>query len=404
MPPIAAGVLQTLRYKAESSFGTAPGASGAQLLRRVSADLSLEKDTFESAEIRPDLQRYDYRHGVRKVTGSIKGELSPGTYKDFLAAALRRAFTAVTALSGLTITIAGAGPTYTLTRSAGDFLAGGIKIGHVVQLTAGSFTAGNLNKNLLVVGVTALALTVYVLNGSTLTTEGPIASATVTVPGKVTYAPTSGHLDNSFAIERWYSDVSLSELFTGCKVATVDVNLPPSGMAEIDLGIMGQNITTAGAQYYTSPTAATGTGIVAAANGLLLAGGSNVAYCTGMKFKINGEYSSSPVVGANQVPAIFPGRINVDGELTAYFQDAVMRDYFINETEVALLIALSSDNSANSNVLTFAMPRIKFGAARKSDGVQGLVMTLPFEALFNAAGGTGIATEQTTLLVQDSQA
>ena len=34
------------------------------------------------------------------------------------------------------------------------FLTGGIKIGDVVRLTAGTFNALNLNKNLLVLGVT----------------------------------------------------------------------------------------------------------------------------------------------------------------------------------------------------------------------------------------------------------
>jgi hypothetical protein len=90
----ATGVAKQLRYKAESTWGTAPGASGAQLLRRVTSTLDLKKQTYRSNEIRSDYQVNDMRHGVRSVEGTINGELSPGTYKDFLAAAVRKAFVA----------------------------------------------------------------------------------------------------------------------------------------------------------------------------------------------------------------------------------------------------------------------------------------------------------------------
>src|SRR5258708_11895722 len=128
MPAIASGVLKQLRYKAEPNFGVAPGTGGAQLLRRVTSSLDLSKDVYKSAERRPDLQVKDYRHGVRRVTGNVKGELSAGTYKDFFAQFLRRDFVAGVAAAGASFTIAGAGPTYTVTRLAGSYLADGFKI------------------------------------------------------------------------------------------------------------------------------------------------------------------------------------------------------------------------------------------------------------------------------------
>lgn len=400
---IAAGVAKQLRYKVESAFGTAPGATGAQVLRRVSSNLDLSKDTYQSAEIADHRQVSDMRHGVRRVGGNIKGELSPGTYKDFIAAALRKAWAATSAITGMSITIAGSGP-YTITRAAGDFLTGGIKIGDVVRLTAGSFTAGNLNNNILVTGVTALVVTGIVMNGSALTAEGPIASATLTVVGKKSWAATSSHTDLSYSIEHWYSDISQSELFRGCKVDTVGINLPPTGMAEIDLGFIGQDITTDSSAYYTSPTAATATGIVAAVNGALLVGGTQIATCTGLSLTVAGGHSGDPVVGANTVPALLPGRISVNGQFTAYFTDATLRDNFIDEDEISLVVALTTSSAAAADFLTIVLPRIKVGGAGKDDGEKGLVATFPFTALYNSAGGSGISSEQTTMSVQDSTA
>src|SRR6185369_12106217 len=102
---IATGVAKRLKYKVESTWGTVPSASGSQALRRVTSGLALKKQTYESAELLATYQRQDFRHGIRSVEGPINGEISPGTYKDFMAAAVRRAFTAVTAITGASITI-----------------------------------------------------------------------------------------------------------------------------------------------------------------------------------------------------------------------------------------------------------------------------------------------------------
>ena len=402
---IASGIAKQVRYKAESTYNTAPGASGAQSLRRVESSLDITKDTYASAELRTDYQVSDFRHGTRRTSGQIKGELSPLTYADFLAASLRKDFVAGASSSSLSLTIAGSGP-YTITRGSGSWLTDGFKSGDVVRITAGSVNASNLNKNLYVTAVTsATVLTVVVPNGSAMVAEGPIASCTCAVTGKKSYTPTTGHTDKSFAIEHWFSDVSLSELYLGCKVSAVDIALPPTGLATIGLDFMGSgSITTASSAYYTSPTAATTTGIAASVNGLLYIGGTAVATCTGLSFRVDGGYSGDPVVGSNYMPAIFPGRVNVTGQFTAYFESATFRDAFLNETELAISALLTSDNTATANFLAFNAPRIKLGSSQRSDGEKGLILTANFQALYNGSGGTGIASEQTTLSIQDSAA
>lgn len=401
---IASGVFKQLAYKVESTWGTAPSSSGAQALRRTSSTLDLAKETYQSAEIRPDLQLSDFRHGVRTVQGRISGDLSPGTHDDFIAAILKRDFAAVSAITGASITIAGAGPSYTVTRAAGSFLTDGVKVGDVIRLTAGSFNAANLNKNLFVVSLTATVATVIVLNGSSLTAEGPVASATVSVVGKKTYVPTSGHTDKSFSIEHWFSDISQSELFTGCKATACAINLPPSGIATVDWDFMGKDVTTATSQYFGSPTAATSTGSLAAVNGVVRIGNTTVATLTGLTLNIAAGFTGEAVVGANTRPVMAPGRVLVTGQATCYFEDATYRDAFLNETEISLMAAFTSDNTAAADFVSFVLPRVKFGGSSKDDGEKGIVQTIPFQALLNNAGGAGTATEKTTLVVQDSQA
>jgi hypothetical protein len=401
---IATGVARQVKYKVESTWGTVPAAGSAQRLRRVSSTLNLRKQTFESNEIVSHLQRVDYRHGVRTVEGTLSGELSPGTYKDFMAAAVRRAYAAISASTGMSITIAGSGPTYTITRAAGSWLTDGVKVGHVGRLTAGSFNAVNLTKNIAVLSLTATVLTVMPVNGVALVAEGPIAAATWTPTGKHTFAPSTGHTDLSYSIEQWFSDLSLSEVYSGCKINRMSLAVPPNGMSTIGIDFMGKDVTTAGAEYFTSPTAETTTGIAAGANGVLIAQGATIATLTGLEIGLDGNMNAVPVIGSTTYADIAEGRIMVSGRLTGLFDSATLRDYFLNETEVAVVAILPVSPSAAADFVSITLPRVKVGAADLDDGDKSLIRTLPFVALYNSAGGAGTSSEQTTIAFQDSQA
>lgn len=412
---LAAGLFKTVAYKVESAFGTAPTQASAQQLRRVTSSLDLNKDTYKSNEIRPDMQIADFRHGVRRVKGAINGELSAGTYKDFMAAALKKAWTATTAMTGLTLSVGiGGAPLNTITRSAGSWLTDGVKVGDVVQITAGSVNALNLNKNCLVTDIaSATVLTVITLNGTAMATDTSVVSCTLTVMGKKSYVPATGHTDLSYAIEHWYSDITQSELFLGCKVDKIALNLPPTGMATISCDFTGQDFadvtTKRGAvalnsQYFTSPTTITTTGNLAAVNGVLRLNATTMATVTGMSLSIDPGFTGDPVVGANTVPNLFPGTVNVTGQVTAYFDTAALRDAFVAETETSLYVALTADNTASSAFIAISLPRIKLGGSAKTDGEGGIVQTFPFQCLYNSNGGTGILTEKTTISIQDSAA
>lgn len=410
---IAAGLFKQLAYKVETTFGVAPGQSGGQLLRRVQSTIDLTKEAYAANEKRTDFQIADYRHGVRRVAGQIQGELSPKTYSDLFGVLLKRDFAAVSAITGLSVTIAGTGPTYTVTRGAGDFLTGGLKVGDVVRLSGAGLDAANSAKNLMVTDLTATVATVIVLNGSSLTAEGPISSVSVTVVGKKTFIPTTGHTDKSIAFEHWYSDIVQSELFLGNKIATASLSLPPTGLATVSFNVQGQDLADTAAkrgnvaenaQYLTNPTPITSTGALAAVNGVLRVGGSIIATVTGLTVEINANYTGDPVVGSNTVPQMFPGKIMVSGQFTCYFNGVTLRDAFVDEAEIDLIGVFTSDNSAASDFVSCVIPRIKLGSANKDDGDGGLVQTFSFQALLNTAGGTGVKTERTTFAMQDSAA
>lgn len=399
---ITKGVNKRLAYKKETTWGTLAGASGAKYLRRVTADFNLKKETYESAEIRTDYQVADFRHGVRSAEGSLSAELSPGSYSDFMASVLAKDFAAGVVIASLSVTIAASGVFYTVTRSAGSWITDLINVGDVIAFTGG-LNAANVSNNVLVASMSATVLTVVALSGTALVAEGPIAAVTASVRGKKTQAPLTGHTDDSYTVEEFYSDISQSEVYTGMKVGHMGVKLPATGLVTCDFTFMGQNLTqTATSQYFSSPTAAGTTGIFAAVSGALVVNGTPVALITSMDFNVERALEAAKVVGSNFAAAMFTGRIRCNGNMSVYYQDGVFRDYFNNESIVTVVVALSTSSLPAADVISFCLPKVKLGTAQKKDGENGIIQDHSFVALLNSVTTAGLPN--TTIQVLDTAA
>jgi hypothetical protein len=408
MTTIATGVFKKVSIKRQAAQGVqapAGAAASARYMRRVTSTLNLTKASYGSAEILVSQQRRDFRHGVRAVTGSLSGELSVGGYQLPFEQLLRKvavvgATTGVVA--NLTFASSGAGTkTGTITRAAGDFLAEGFKIGEIVR-PSGAGVGANL-RNLLVTGVTALVLTVRTLDGNDIVAQAAAAGQTVAVAGKKTWIPQAGHTRDYFTIEHWFSDIGQSEQFIDTVFSGATITLPATGLATVEFPAMGLDMKTGAAEYFTTPANAPTGPITAAVNGAIMVNGVVLAILTGMTITIAGNYAApGGVVGSNVDPDIFPGVLDITGQVTALFSDVAMRDLFINETEFQLVGVFTGDNTALAGAIAFIMPRVKFNGAEKDDVQTGITQTLPFTALENVAGGAGVNSEATTLVIQDT--
>jgi hypothetical protein len=401
-PTIAKGVNKTVAIAKETvCWGEPPAAGTARLLRRVTANFNLTRENYASNENRQSYQVADMRLGTRSVTGSIEGELSPGSYSDLLEAVVARDFTAVTAITGLSVTIATSGSNYTITRSTGSWLTGGVGPGMVCRLTAGSFNAANLNKNFVVLSATATVLTVFVLNGLSLVAEGPIASSTLSVPGKQTFVPLTGHTDQSFTVEERYSDIAQYERYVGNRVSNFSVSMPATGMSTVSISMVGKDMDrAANTAYFTSPTGQSLTGILAASNGVIIIDGAVVAIITSADIAIERATENAVTSGSNSLAGIFTGKIATSGTLNMYFIDGVMREKFSSDTEVTLVFGMTETSSAASNAVVFTVPRAKLGSFEKADAENGITASSTFTALENSITTGGLVA--TSLLVQDT--
>lgn len=400
---IAQGIFKKTVIGRQSAKGTLALVGVGSVIRRESSTFELAKETYTTeAEITSTQQVTSSRHGVRIVNGKLTGILSPGTYADPLSAVLRKDFTAVPSLTSLAIAVAGSGP-YTLTSTG--LLAGGLKVGMVIRISAGTgLNADVLNKNLLIMSCTATVATVKVLNGSTMT-AGSGTACTILIPGKVSYTPITGQTSIYHTVEEWYPDATFSERNLDVKFTQANLSLPGTGNAKIDFTAIGLNQTNDTSAYFTAPTAETTTDALVAASGLLLINGTAQAVVTDLSVSIDGKGAAADgVVGTDIRPDVFTGKVTVSGSFTAYFESNVIPNLFVGETATSIVSALTAGTAANADFMTLTMSNVRLNSSTPTDTETGQKRSYNYVAVLNAAGGSGVSSEKTTIFVQDSAA
>lgn len=395
MPGFATGVAKRLILSPETTFGVSP-VTGGKYLRRISSDLTLNKDSYESQEILVSQQVQDARHGVRRPQGTLSGQLSPGSFPDIFQGIMRGLFQAGIAMA--TITLALDTTAGTLTLSGGGFVAAGIKKEDVVRISG--ISGGNSALNNVNLRVNALSNTVITTRDlPTGLTTASLTGVTLTVVGAKLIMPATGQIYHSYSIEHFFSDIAQSELFLGCRFGQTGISMPSTGLVTFNSQIMGVDMVATTSQQLTSPSGPSTSSSLAAVNGKLSYGGTDIAIITGINLNISPALEAPAVVGSNTVPWIFQGRMRVSGNLTALFMDQTLANTFIQEQEVAVSVLLTTGTASNADFIRLTMPRVKAMSDQKSDGEMSLVQSMSFTALQNV---TDTFIDQTTLILQDS--
>ena len=393
---LTSGVNKQVVYSKESGgWGVKPLAGSGKYVRRTTLELDLTRDSFESAEISSTAQTSDMRLGSDNIEGTLSGELSPGSYSDFFASLLRGTWAAGATATAITIAAATSGNK--LVRSTGNWISDGFKLGDLVTIS-GFTTTGN-NGSGLIVALTETDMSLDT-NSITLTTEAEGDSVVVSVAGKKLIVPLTpaARTDDSYTIEQFYDNISVSRVATGVKIGSASVTIAPNAMTTVEFGLMGKNVESTSSAYFTTPAAASTTSIFSGNSGLLLVDNVPQVVVTGLNFEITGNTEAGVVIGSRNPAAIFLGRITVTGEFTAYFTDDTIFNKFKDEEDISLVYKFDGDSGEN---MVVKFPRIRLSAATPDDKeTGGLIQTVPFTALLNDGSDTTI--EQSTVVLIDS--
>lgn len=402
---VAQGIAKQVKIVKQSGLGV-PGSVGSKLTRRVTSVFNLDRDTYVNNEIASHQQSTGATAGIGKTSGKLNCLISAGTYALQWAALLRKDFVATAAIAAASVTIGAAvAGVYPLTRAAGSWLTDGLKAGDIIRLSVGTLNAANISKNLIVASITsATVCQVLPLNGVALVPEGPITGTTITVIGKKTIAPTTGHTNDYFSVEEWQADISKSSLFTDVKVAMADVGLPATGNTTVNFDMPGLGRTRGGAEALTSPTAETTTSVLSAVAGKVLVGGV-VTAITGATLQITGNIAPGEAeVGSNAISDHQRGRIAVSGSFTAKFSTTTLQDLFDSQASTGLILVAAADATATADFVSFSMSKVKIFSDGADDGEKEIIRTYTFTAEINGSGGAALANDNTIISIQDSQA
>jgi hypothetical protein len=401
---IAKGANKLLIMKRQTAKGTlAVAGTGGQIIRRDTSTFDRSKESYTTeSEQTSRKQLMSSRHGAVTVNGSLSALFSPGTYADFFAALLMREFTAIANITGITASVSGTGPTYTITRTTGSWLTDGAKIGRVIRPIAG--LAAGSRRNMLIVGVpTATTLTVIPLNRKAPVTETAVPASSFMFPGGITFVPETGHTDIYYTAEEWFPEVPRSQRNQDCKAASVNVRLPGSGNAGLDWSFLGLDQSKDVTRYFTTPVNETTTGVMVAAGGALIVNGTRRGTVTDLSLNLDARGAvADPVVGDNIRPDVFTGKLMASGSFTAYYDSAEIPDLYDDEVETSIVSALAASNADTAEFNTFALHKVKLNSSTPDDVETGLKRTYNFVALYNDVGGPTLVANATTIELQDS--
>ena len=420
MASIYQGVKSTTILARQTGLGAgATSATAKQKLRVVSSTMNLQKETYQSNEIRPDQQVADFRHGAVQTSGTISAEISPKANQLFLSDVVRKEFAAVSGASLTTLAIASQSVSSgiaTITGTTTSFLTL-LRVGMVCSFSAGTGVhATNLNNRFVILSVTNTVITAKAIGGTDLVANaGAATGATIAVHGMVTFVPETGHTNHYYCLEKFYTDdaVRISELYTDVRPTNAQVKIQSNGMATVDFPLIGlgmnKTVPTTNTDYQiTSPAATPTYGIEAGANGVIVVNGVISGIVTGIDFDINGNVTAADgVVGSVNRPDVFRGKIGVTGTITAHFDTVgalAMQNAFINETAITIIVVLSAENTPTTDFVSFTMPRVKLGGADVDFTEGGMKRTFPFTAIKNEVATATSGLELTTIMIQDSQA
>lgn len=342
---------------AESSYGVTPSPTPAMLVLPVTGSgLADRLGYVQSNVINPDRNVDDLVRLSKAAGGTIPLELrySPageGLSNALLALLSASAYTASTSEGSCTI----AGGNKNVTKGGHDFPADGFVVGDIVKVSGSSVSAENGYYR-----VTSSAVGTLGLDAPANFTAGG-SSVTVTRGARAT----NGTATPSFTIEVAHLDLDKAQIYTGCVINTMDLNLAIGQLATVTLGIEAQSSTRQDTFVGSSGIFITGATYTAAATHPTLdpigvaeirVGGADYA-AQSLTLNLTNNARAREQIGSLGPVSMARGFFGATGSVTAYLADWTDHNAFAGNTPTDLWFAAID---ANGRGWSISLPQVKF--------------------------------------------
>jgi hypothetical protein len=200
-----------------------------------------------------------------------------------------------------------------------------------------------------------------------------------------------GTTPKHFSIEDYAADIDQARVFTGCTVSSMAISIAPNQMVATTFSMVGKDMSMGTTEK--TQDAPSGNSPFDAYSGDLAIGNvgspTTSAIVTGIDFTLNNSFAPTFVIGDDSAPCLEVGRAEIEGTITAYFEDAALINRFIDETETA--ISVSVDDPTGGNAYTFLFPRVKINSADVGvDGPNSRIINMSFVALYDSTEATNL--------------
>lgn len=396
----AQGPLARLLMQMESTFKTTPANPKSQQVYISSESLQFSQETAQSA-----IMRGATRHptkavrGNTNVSGGIMSELIAASQLYYAAmgsmsSALTGASTGETLGTSIAPTagvIDAAAQTFTLTKTSH-----GLTVGQTVQI-AGLTAPTSLNdKYFPIVSVPDANTFVLRIPMSTSTTytvgSGTFKACTVVATAGLTHTLKAGGNLPSYCIEKGFTDIAKYFKYLGCKCGRLGLSVTSSGLVELSTDWLGASETVGTSSFETGTPLDAG---IAPFDNLMLAaadvkeGGSAIAQILSVDnitLENNLDGDSFVVGGSGSRVAITAGTYRVSGTVRAIFEDTVLYNKAIANTESSLDLTWKRGTgvgTAGNESLQLVIPELTFSAKSPTiNGPRGVMVELGFEGCY----------------------
>lgn len=344
-------------YVAETTPGVTPTNPVWSPLRNTGGVPAITRDTLTSNELDGSRETTSIRTGNKQVSGEYAIELSSKSQDDWLAGALGSTWRSGVSLSGLSITVAPAGKTFT--RATGSFITDGVGAGDLIAFTD---LTGDNAKPFIVTAVTATVVTGAGIQ-HTLTTE------TKTSKAKTGDTLETGNACKTFSILTWYKGqcggTGAYTLTKGVEVSGFTIEQAVNAMVTGSFPFIGRS-----QEILTTPP--TGSNFSSVTFGdepfssvdVSVFDGSTPLRCDSLTITNDNSASAQFELGNTNVAFVERSRAANTFSISGKLYDMAMIQKFINEQQVEINSILAGVNGA----MSFSLKRAELTAVTPEIG------------------------------------
>ena len=346
-------------YVTESSLGTPSGTAFTKTRLLLSSEgIRQQRTNLQSQQAVGDRSVAQGRLGNKTNTFRGTGELSYGTFEDFIASANMNAWVAAgDAIAALSVTVV-AGTTNTMAATGiGGTGGSAIAVGDYVKVSGfgTSYTANNGFFKVTARGADLLTLgeAKDPVSGDSLLTAAT-SQAGITVQ-RCSYCIT-GSTEKSLAFEDAYLGTSLYWEALGCVAngMTLDIGLDSIVTCGFDF-VAKSVVGPAAVKYAGSYTEASVTLPIRATDCVVAIDATPVATITSLQLAMANDRSPQFSIGLAEATGIAYGRSNLTGNLSMYVEGSSFWTKYAAETRIAL--GLKFLDSAGTTGYAVDVPR-----------------------------------------------